>query len=552
MEVWQEALKVALVGTERQAPAFTPTEEPVGRLLAALNGEEHERVLLRAGGLLTAYRRAGYLPALAEATLPASADPEEKPPVPGLALQDLMVMLGGDYREALPEWLQAVTDRGWRMPEEHLVELLEFGRGHPEYRTFLLPLLGKRGRWLAAQNPDWKYALQFSLFEIETGLQTEEGGGSDPEQIWQTGTKEERIALLHRLRRTEPTQARALVESTWKQDAPAERAEFVGSFATGLSMDDEPFLENALDDKRKEVRVAAQDLLVRLPNARLVQRMWERLQPLVQLQQTETAPSAQASGGLWERIRSLVTPKPGPTVVETITVDLSGVPDEPDKATLRDGIEAKSPYSNIGAKAWRLIQMLQRIPLSVWAEKWERSPVEIVTANRSGDWEKHLLEAWTTVLRRDRDLQWAPVLFASWIEKLPAKMPSYPIWQELLPPEVFEEGILHLLARHGEQIEYGSTAFTLLSQHKIVWSTALTRALMDRLQGRTGNAYYLASMMGGYMPSIPDAFRAEFFALWSKLAENNNYMQSLIDRGLALDAFRNEMRRKLNAAAQEN
>ena len=64
-------------------------------------------------------------------------------------------------------------------------------------------------------------------------------------QRWQTETKEERVALLHRLRRSDPAQARALVESTWKQDAPAERAEFVAAFTSGLSREDEPFLENA-------------------------------------------------------------------------------------------------------------------------------------------------------------------------------------------------------------------------------------------------------------------------------------------------------------------
>lgn len=550
MEVWQEALKVALIGTERQAPTFTPSEEPISRLLAGLNAEERERTLLRAGGLLAAYRRAGYRPKLSEAVLPAPAEPEEKLPVPDLLAQDLMVMLGGEYRDALPEWLQGAADRGWRIPEEHLVELLEFGRGHPEIRNFLLPLLGKRGRWLAAQNPEWKYALQISIFEIESALDEEEEYSS-VENIWQTGTKEERTALVHGLRRTDPAQARALVESTWKQDAAAERAEFLSAFASGLSMEDEPFLESALDDKRKEVRVTAQDLLLGLPESRLCRRMWERIQALVRLETSETAEaSAESSGSLWNRLRTLVSAKPAPKRTDKIVVTL---PEACDKTMIRDGIEAKVSYSGIGEKTWWLTQMLQRIPLSLWSRNWERTPAEIVAANLDPEWQKPLLDAWTAALRKSRDLEWAPALFASWLEQQPSAMTTDTIWQELLPNDVFEAGIQHLLDRPDMQVHYGSSAFVLLSQHKTLWSPNLTRAVLTRLVASKGNnAYYMASMMSAYTAYIPDEFRAEFFEIWSKLSENNPYLKGQIDRGLALDAFRNEMRRKMDAAAQEN
>ena len=50
----------------------------------------------------------------------------------------------------------------------------------------------------------------------------------------------------------------------------------------GLSMDDEPFLESALDDKHAEVRRAAAELLSRLAESRLCQRMIARVGPLVQ------------------------------------------------------------------------------------------------------------------------------------------------------------------------------------------------------------------------------------------------------------------------------
>ncbi len=548
MKTWQEALKIALIGTERQALSFTPSDEAVGRLLSELNPEERERTLLRASGLLAVYQRAGYRPQFATNPLPAPADAEEKPPVPEVVMQDLLVMMGGQYREALPDWLQAATERGWRVPEEHLSELLDFGRSHPESRAALLPLLGKRGRWIAAQNPDWKYALQFSLFEIESAPEIVTAETGDLEQLWQTGTKEERVALLHRLRHSDPASARALVESTWKQDAPAERTEFVATFATGLSMEDEPFLETMLDDKRKEARTTAQDLLARLPDSRLCRRMWERLRPLVQLQKVETSPEKpEMPENLWYRVRTLLTPKTAPTFSESIVVEL---PQACDKAMIRDGIEVKPQFSDVGEKTWWLTQMLERIPLTLWRREWHRTPTEILAANRSEEWQKTLLDAWTKALRREKDPEWATALFRVWYETLPDKMPLDDRWKEILPPDVYEVGLLHLLDHSGQRIQFGHPAFTLLERHKTVWSAPLTRRVLATLNAFTGNAYYISGKLSVYAPWIPADFRAEFFAIWSRLAENDSTIQNQIERHRALDAFCSEMRRKMDAPVE--
>ncbi|MCW3095220.1 MAG: hypothetical protein JWL77_838 [Chthonomonadaceae bacterium] len=548
MEVWQETLKVALIGTERQAPIFTESAEPISRMLAELNVEERERTLLRASGVLTTYRRAGYRPRQTEEPLPMPAEAEAKPLVPAAAMQDLLVMLGGEYREALSEWLQAATERGWRVPEEHLVELLDFGRGHPENRTALLPLLGKRGRWLAAQNPDWRYALQFSLFEIENTPETETGGSEDVDMLWQTGAKEERVALLHRLRRSDPAQARTLVESTWKQEAPAERAEFIATFRAALSMEDEPFLENALDDKRKEVRVTAQELLARLPESRYCLRMWERVRPLVRMQKVEGGSGrSQAAGGLVNRVRSLLTLQAPPS--ETIAVEL---PQECDRAMIRDGIEVKPPSSAIGEKTWWLTQMLARVPLVLWSRESGETSAAIVAANRSEEWKQALLEGWTSALRHRAETDWAVALFSSWSE-MADKMPLDPVWKEVLPPEVFEAGLLHLLQVSSPRIEYNHPAFTLLVQHKTEWSAPLTQAMLEKLNSCKGSPYYIAGIVGAFAPFIPAGFQAEFSAIWSKLAEKNMHAQGQINRYVALNTFRTEMRRKIDAAAlQEN
>ena len=97
----------------------------------------------------------------------------------------------------------------------------------------MLPLLGRRGHWLAAQNPDWAWAI---------------GGTADDEKIWQVGESGARLLFLQRLRRTNPVHARELLAATWKEETPEDRAGFIAILETGLSPEDEPFLEAALDD----------------------------------------------------------------------------------------------------------------------------------------------------------------------------------------------------------------------------------------------------------------------------------------------------------------
>jgi len=87
--------------------------------------------------------------------------------------------------------------------------------------------------------------------------------------------------VLGQLRRSDPAQSRDLLQKTWIDDPADQRAEFVKLFIDGLSPTDEPLLESMLDDRSKQVRIAAADLLVRLPHSQLQQRMIARASSLL-------------------------------------------------------------------------------------------------------------------------------------------------------------------------------------------------------------------------------------------------------------------------------
>ncbi|MBX6752159.1 MAG: SWIM zinc finger family protein, partial [Micromonosporaceae bacterium] len=94
---------------------------------------------------------------------------------------------------------------------------------------------------------------------------------ADP-SAWETGSPAQRRGYLATLRRQDPAAARARLTDGWATLAATERADLLQTLAIGLGPDDEPLLQSALDDRRKEVRVVAADLLTVLPGSAYQER----------------------------------------------------------------------------------------------------------------------------------------------------------------------------------------------------------------------------------------------------------------------------------------
>jgi hypothetical protein len=148
-------------------------------------------------------------------------------------------------------------------------------------------------------------------------------------------------------------------------------------------MADEPFLESALDDKRKPVRSAAADLLARLPDSGLCQRMKERAVALLQFQA--------GSGGILKKRK--------PTIEVTL-------PDGCDKDMARDGIDARS-RPKMGQKAYVLCQILAGTPLIIWTNTWAAKPDVLIGAAGRSDFQDLLIQGWAIAAVRQRNAQWA-------------------------------------------------------------------------------------------------------------------------------------------------
>ncbi len=431
---------IAIVGTGQQPNKEATTGTPVDALATQLSVDDPERKFLLTAGAWTIYRQAGRLTEPAPA-IPQAAAPETLPACSPKATQ-LVESLLREHSELLPEALVRLKQTGLRLPYELLPQALTSGAQSKEIRPALISVIGERGRWLSQFNSAWSWVTQF-LPTVETTLP------DDGETIWQEGTLGQRYEILQRLRAIDPAQVRDKLAAVWKQEKAEARGKLLGTFEIGLSAEDEPFLDKALDDRAESVRTLAASLLARIPTSALAQRMLARADAIILSYADDK-----------------FTIKP---------------PSEAKKEWLRDGIEEKPTYNTgIGKRAWYLVQILSLIPPTHWEVRFSTSPAELITAAHATEWGEQIIDSWSYATMLHGGTNWITPLW-KWRCEQPGNNNIRDIHISTIHATIGARVPQQEAEQYIRQLTPGSPAWeTALPTLSIPWSTEF------------GNAYLLA------------------------------------------------------------
>lgn len=441
MSHWQTLVAHAVMGTDR-APVFPLlTDTPLDATLAQLQDLTPSRRLLASAAVAALWERAGMEPSVADKPSPAIAPEDELPFCSPRASHYLLRLLGESVHDLVPEYLTALVQHGKVISPIEMPELFDFAIIHPPLRQLIIPMLGARGRWLAFQNPAW---AQLFVTPDVNAISAQ----------WETASRNERLTLLPQLRSLDPAIARDAIAQTWDEDPADDRVAFIEKLQVNLSSDDETCLEAALDDRSKKVRAVAADLLARMPNSALAQRMITRIKPLIKNEKSR--------------------------------LDVA-LPTQCDATMEHDGIDRKPPQG-IGERAWWLAQIIAAVPLSFWTQLTSRTLTELIKLVAKSEQRAVILGGWARAAGRYSDAIWCEVLLLQWIENPWASQKNlHPLVEfsqaenlvERIPQERLETWLIDLLKKkESMEDERDSVTFILWHYHR-PWSAALTRAVLN-------------------------------------------------------------------------
>ena len=360
---WSALVSAALLGTERTG-GNAPIPATVAGLVA---GAETEQAILVAAGSMALRRRAGRTTTRDEAPLPQPAEPDPHPQLTGAAAR--YVGLGFDERPSLaPEILELVRATGRRLPDEWLPDLMALAKRADDPPAYV-ELGGSRAAWLARAFPELAGDVSW-------------GTGEDWDEAWaaaQTGAA--KAAVVRRIRQLDLPRAREALADWWASIPSDDRARALEAVEVQVEPADEPFLTEALTDRRADVRRTALGILVLLPDSALTRRIEDEAMPLL------------ATGGLVRKSLKVALPSPSE---EFAALGFTG-----------------RPEAGYGERAWLLRSLLAHVRPERWTEWLRVDPSGLVDQASRSDEARPLLEGWIAAAARFGDPLWATAILSN-------------------------------------------------------------------------------------------------------------------------------------------
>jgi len=370
MNYWQQVIQTALIGTDKQTLSANDMGEDLLPVIATITSNQNidkEEQFLQLATVVNQYTSCGTeaivktgisLP-ICEAETTAYCSPH--------AMAALKDILQEDSTSLLALWLQHCSNKELIVEPALLPILFDKAIQHKQLRPYAATCFGKRGAWLSQLNSEWNFAITAS-----------------DEELWQTGTADQRKKVLEQLRITNTTQAREWLQQTWPQENAASKQNLLEAFATNLSADDIPWLEGLSNEKSQKTKEQVLGLLKQIPNSTIVQQYIALLQQSVILKKEKTM------FGLSSKQVLQIT-----------------MPEIIDEQLVKSGIEKLSNTKEFSDDEWIAFQLMRQVPPTVLEKHFHLSAADIIQFLQKEEATKKFVPAIVTALVQFKDEQWA-------------------------------------------------------------------------------------------------------------------------------------------------
>ncbi len=433
---WKTLVKIGLIGTDRSKISEEMSQELEGM---GIKDEDPARLILKAAATMSMMRKAGIQPKDFEGDLPTTTEKHQTNICSKRAIQYLNMILRRNDLSILAEFLTTLKKYNKSLPPESLPLILDKAIKTPSIWEALNPALSGRGRWLMAQNPSWATL-----------------GYTPTLDDWETGNTKERAAYLRHQRSIDPTAALTLLEETWSQENTTTRKKLLDILEIGLSKGDDAFLSALLENKQKNIREKAANLLSKIPTSSFNQRMLIRLKKLITVKKINKQP--------------------------TLEIKL---PKGVDDTMIKDGIKASLQLYRSGNKASQLAQMINKLPLDYWNELTGLSPLKLLPLFIENAYAYLVLSSVSNAAVHHNNKEWSLLILELWLTKKEDKL-----WQDFAPLQLIavlnQEAYNRLTLSEFKDIKFLPAENTpldfLLQQGKHEWQEDLSLTFFDRLK----------------------------------------------------------------------
>lgn len=502
--IWAELARIALIGTDQ-----TVISESIIDVLAARGMDTTspaDQLLLDSAAVFNQMRKAGLLIPKYEGSLPTPINIFPTARICSFrVIRMLRKILDGTHPHALNEFLLHMVRQDKQLPPEFLPEIFEASLKDAAMWEVLSGRLDERARWLIQLNPEWE------------GL----AAPADGLDWYSTGPRGKKLLFDH-LRKSEAEQAIVLLETEWPLLDFRLKLEFLEVLEKSLIPSDEAFLNNVKEDKRKEVRLKARDLLTSLPTSRFSQALFDQIKPFFEAHE--------------KLVVSIRLPDELPSATEDYGIDLT---------------KAKKKFGS-GVKAAWIAAVVSRIAPSLWEEYLSAKPRNIIAAFYESHLGDVLGQALVAAVIRHQNADWAEQLVRHEVGRGLANTWATADLRKvikLLSPATFNDIAYYYLQYNGSMLEEENHIVTrMLLLRDFAWDEQLSRMVIEGFRqwmAETQTFFWnllhyqrvLESAAYNIPPSLIDAFGRDWpyhSPVWPR-------WEAAVQRFLRTLSFRNDM-----------